>query len=100
MLKGFLSAEIFQHNEFNTLVAKPLKKGKEPERGAVGRIRQIMSAVMVKHRPGVINEEVHIPPSTLSVQKVPFTHWQQLTYNALTALVVSNVFTSELTIAA
>jgi len=96
MLKGFLSSELFQHDDFTRLIAKPLRKATGPEYGAVERMRQIMSAVMVKHRPGVIREEVDVPPLTLSVQPVQFTHWQRLTYNALTSLIVSNVYTSEL----
>ncbi|WOO76723.1 putative ATP-dependent helicase [Vanrija pseudolonga] len=94
MLKGFLAAEVFQSENFARLVTSPLRSIDGPIYGAVDRIRTIMSAVMVKHRPGIIDEEVALPPSTLTAEKVHFTNWQRLTYNALTALVASNVYTS------
>ncbi|EJT48911.1 hypothetical protein A1Q1_02006 [Trichosporon asahii var. asahii CBS 2479] len=94
MLKGFLAAEVFQADEFRRLVTRPLRAASGPAFGAVERIRSIMSRVMVKHRPGVIDEEVTLPPSQLGAELVPFTSWQRKTYNALTALVASNVYTS------
>lgn len=94
MLKGFLAAEVFQADEFRRLVTRPLRAANGPAFGAVERIRSIMSRVMVKHRPGVIDEEVTLPPSQLGAELVPFTSWQRKTYNALTALVASNVYTS------
>ncbi|KAL1413033.1 hypothetical protein Q8F55_000782 [Vanrija albida] len=94
MLKGFLASEVFQTENFARLVTSPLRSVDGPTYGAVDRIRTIMSAVMVKHRPGIIDEEVALPPSTLTAEKVHFTNWQRLTYNALTALVASNVYTS------
>lgn len=94
MLKGFLAAEVFQADEFRRLVTRPLRSANGPAFGAVERIRSIMSRVMVKHRPGVIDEEVALPPSQLGAELVPFTSWQRKTYNALTALVASNVYTS------
>lgn len=94
MLKGFLAAEVFQADEFRRLVTRPLRAASGPAFGAVERIRSIMSRVMVKHRPGVIDEEVALPPSQLGAELVPFTAWQRKTYNAVTALVASNVYTS------
>lgn len=97
MIAVFLSSDAFKVEEFRRLVTKPLRNSNKPgpAYGAVSRIRAIMSAVMVKHRPGVIAQEVKLPPSTVSAEMVHFTHWQRLTYNALTALVASNVYTSE-----
>ncbi|KAL7422461.1 hypothetical protein Q5752_003109 [Cryptotrichosporon argae] len=92
MLKGFLAADVFEAQNFTRLVTKPLRG--EPAYGAVARVRSIMSAVMVKHRPGVIEAEVALPPSTLVVRVLSFTPAQRTTYNALTALVASNVYTS------
>lgn len=97
MLKGFLSSQMFQAEDFQRLVTSPLRKKDGPMYGAVDRIRRIMSAVAVKHRSGIIEAEVQLPESTLSAATVPFTHWQRLTYNALTALVASNVYTSNKT---
>lgn len=94
MLKGFLAAEVFQTDDFRRLVTRPLRAAGGPAFGAVERIRSIMSRVMVKHRPGVIDEEVALPPSALGAEIVPFTAWQRKTYNAVTALIASNVYTS------
>lgn len=94
MISGFLASGVFSAEEFRRQVTKPLRNAEGPAFGAVERIRQIMSAVMVKHRPGVIDREVALPTSSLTAQKVQLTHLQRLTYNALTGLVGSNVWTS------
>lgn len=97
MLSGFLASEIFNITDFRKWVKQPLrgKDGQGPAYGAVDRIRQIMSAVMVKHRPGVIDTEVALPPSTVSMESVRLTHWSKLTYNSIMALIAANVYTSE-----
>lgn len=97
MIAVFLSSDAFNVEDFRRLVTKPLRNSNRPgpAYGAVSRIRAIMSAVMVKHQPGVIAQEVKLPPSTVSAEMVHFTPWQRLTYNALTALVASNVYTSQ-----
>lgn len=95
MLSGFLASEIFNIADFRKWVKKPLRDKDGPSYGAVERVRQIMSAVMVKHRPGAIDKEVPLPPSTLELKPVRLSHWQRLTYNALMGLVAANVYTSE-----
>jgi hypothetical protein len=96
MLSGFLASEIFNINDFRKWVKKPLRGGKDgPAYGAIERVRRLMSAVMVKHRPGVIDQEVPLPPNTMAVEPLRLSHWQRLTYNALMGLVAANVYTSE-----
>lgn len=95
MLSGFLGSSMFSPEAFRRQVTKPLRKAEGPAFGAVERLRQIMSSVMVKHRPGVIDQEVALPESDVAVQTVHLGHLQRLTYNALTALVGSNVWTSQ-----
>lgn len=95
MLSGFLASEIFSIAEFRKWVKRPLRDKNGPSYGAVERVRQLLSAVMVKHRPGAIDLEVPLPPSTLEVKMVRVSRWQRLTYNAIMGLVAANVFTSE-----
>ncbi|GMK56187.1 hypothetical protein CspeluHIS016_0300270 [Cutaneotrichosporon spelunceum] len=95
MLSGFLASEIFNITDFRKWVKKPLRTKDGPGYGAVERVRQLMSAVMVKHRPGVIDAEVPLPESAMAVAPLRLSHWQRLTYNALMGLVAANVYTSE-----
>ncbi|KLT41386.1 hypothetical protein CC85DRAFT_286564 [Cutaneotrichosporon oleaginosum] len=95
MLSGFLASEIFNIADFRKWVKKPLRAKDGPGYGAIERVRQLMSAVMVKHRPGVIDSEVPLPKSTMAVEPLHLSHWQRLTYNALMGLVAANVYTSE-----
>ncbi|BEI88723.1 uncharacterized protein CcaverHIS019_0200850 [Cutaneotrichosporon cavernicola] len=95
MLSGFLASEIFNITDFRKWVKKPLRAKDGPGYGAVERVRQLMSAVMVKHRPGVIDAEVPLPASAMAVEPLRLSHWQRLTYNALMGLVSANVYTSE-----
>lgn len=95
MLSGFLASEIFNISDFRKWVKRPLRSKDGPGYGAIERVRQLMSAVMVKHRPGVIDTEVPLPKSTMAVESLRLSHWQRLTYNALMGLVAANVYTSE-----
>ena len=50
MVGGFLAAEPFRSgSNFQDQVTKYLRRGDGPSFGAVGRLRYIMSALMVKH---------------------------------------------------
>lgn len=46
-------------------------------------------------RPHIIDAEASLPPSTVSVEMLPFHPMQRVTYNVLAALIASNVYTSE-----
>ena len=111
MIGGFLAAQPFRsETEFREHVYKPLCHPGGPQFGATERLRYIMSELMVKHayvlssvpaftaelRPKVIDEEASLPPSTFMVERLRFHPFQRLTYNVLTALIASNVYTSKI----
>lgn len=95
MVGHFLAAEPFKSEDsFSQHITNHLRSKEGPRFGAVGLMRNIMSNLMVKHGPSVIDDEARLPPSTVSTHLLEFHPMQQITFNVLTALVASNVYTS------
>ncbi|WVR09439.1 hypothetical protein IAU60_006506 [Kwoniella sp. DSM 27419] len=95
MIGGYLAAEPFKSDMgFQQHVTSKLKGPRGPAFGAVERIRNVMSGVMVKHEPKQIDREARLPPLTISHEVIQFDPLGRITYNVLAALVSSNVYTS------
>ncbi|KAK4686248.1 hypothetical protein P7C73_g3887, partial [Tremellales sp. Uapishka_1] len=107
IVAGFLGCQPFRsESKFQNMVTAPLRPSSGPSFGAVRRIKAIMEALMVRHRYVIYNHKIKlIRPSPDDTAKLPlceiktvlldFDPMQRLSYNALVAIILSNVTTSD-----
>ncbi|WVO21450.1 uncharacterized protein IAS62_002759 [Cryptococcus decagattii] len=95
MMGGYLAAEPFRsEGKFQQYVTTHLRGKNGPSFGAVQRMKYLLSGILVKHGPKVIDVEARLPPLTIVQEVIQFDPLQRVTYNVLAALIASNVYTS------
>ncbi|OXG48040.1 DNA supercoiling protein [Cryptococcus neoformans] len=95
MMGGYLAAEPFKsEGRFQQYVTAHLRGKNGPSFGAVQRMKYLLSGILVKHGPKVIDTEARLPPLTILQEVIQFDPLQRVTYNVLAALIASNVYTS------
>ncbi|KIR27533.1 DNA supercoiling protein [Cryptococcus deuterogattii LA55] len=95
MMGGYLAAEPFRsEGKFQHYVTTHLRGKNGPSFGAVQRMKYLLSGILVKHGPKVIDIEARLPPLTIVQEVIRFDPLQRVTYNVLAALIASNVYTS------
>lgn len=95
MMGGYLAAEPFKsEGRFQQYVTTHLRGKNGPSFGAVQRMKYLLSGILVKHGPKVIDTEARLPPLTILQEVIQFDPLQRVTYNVLAALIASNVYTS------
>ncbi|ORX38379.1 SNF2 family N-terminal domain-domain-containing protein [Kockovaella imperatae] len=93
MMGGFLAVEPFASEKvFSERVTSAIRGRNGPKLGAIWRLKYLMSELMVKHEPRIIDAEARLPDSKLTIELLRFDPMQKITYNVLAALVASNVY--------